>query len=357
MSLPDTNPGLVAADPTPLALVSGRPLSHLTCEGRRMSLPRLHLISLGGTIASTGAETSSGVGPKLGAADLVAAVPGLDGLAEITTEQLAQVGSSSLTPDLVVAVARAARAAVDDGARGIVVTQGTDTLEETAYLLSLLGDDRAPIAVTGAMRNPTLAGPDGPANLLAAAQVALSDELRGVRSVAVFSDEIHDPQWVRKDHTTSTAAFTSGPHAGPIGWVHEGSVRLHGRPVAAPSVALPSTSIPPVALVPAGLGEDLRLVDALADLGYAGAVIDGVGGGHVHADAVPRLEALAARMPVVLASRTGSGLMLASTYGYPGSELDLLGRGLRSAGPLPGRKARLLLGVLLANDAVEDWPY
>lgn len=322
-----------------------------------MSLPRLHLLSLGGTIASTDVGSSPGVGPKLGAAELVAAVPGLESVAQISTEQLAQVGSSSLTPDLAVSVARAARAAIDDGAQGIIVTQGTDTLEETAYLLSLLGDARAPIAVTGAMRNPTLPGADGPANLLAAAQVAASDQLRDTRAVVVFNDEIHDPQWVRKGHTTSTAAFTSGPHAGPIGWVHEGAVALHGRPVTPPPVDLPSGQIPPVALVAAGLGEDLRVVEALADLGYAGAVIDGVGGGHVHADAVPRLERLAAQMPVVLASRTGSGLMLRSTYGYPGSEIDLMGRGLRNAGPLSGRKARLLLGVLLANGAVDDWPY
>lgn len=322
-------------------------------------MPRVHVIALGGTIASTAPRPGSptGVSPGLTGADLVGAVPQLSGIADITTEQLAQVGSSSLTIDLVVDVARAAARAVAGGADGVVVTQGTDTLEETAYLLSLLNTTGRPLVVTGAMRNPTLAGPDGPANLLAAVTVAADDALAGVHALVAFADELHDPLWVHKAHVASIATFTSGPQAGPLGWVHEGAVRLGYRPEPTPLIALPDGPVPPVALVPASLGEDLRILDAVPDAGYAGAVLDGVGGGHVSADAVERVAALAAQLPVVLASRTGSGHMLAHTYGYPGSELDLLSRGLLTAGPLSGRKARLLLALLLANDAVAQWPY
>ena len=318
--------------------------------------PRVHVISLGGTIASTG-DAATGVLPALDAAALIAAVPQIDAVAAITTEQLAQVGSASLTVEIVLDVVRAGVAALAEGAVGVVVTQGTDTLEETAYLLSVLNPADRPFVVTGAMRNPTLPGADGPANLLAAVTVAANAALEGIRAVVVLSDEIHDPALVHKAHVSSTATFTSGPEGGPVGWVVEGEVRLRYRPAADNAVELPGGPVPAVALVPAGLGEDLRLLDALPGLGYAGVVIDGVGGGHVPADAPARVEALARQLPVVLASRTGSGRMLARTYGYPGSEIDLLGRGLLTAGPLSGRKARLLLAVLLANDALDTWPY
>lgn len=323
-----------------------------------MQAPRIHVISLGGTIASTNRPGSlAPVQPGITGDQLVAAVPQLAQVAEISTQQLAQVGSSSLTPDLVVEVARAGMAALADGARGVVVTQGTDTLEETAYLLSVLNRAERPFVVTGAMRNPTLPGADGPANLYAAVLAAAYDGCDGVPALVAFDDQLHDPLWVHKSHVSSTATFSSGPQAGPLGWAHEGQVRLGYRPESGPRLRLPSDPLPPVALVPSALGEDLRLLDALPDAGYAGAVIDGVGGGHVHEDAVDRVAALAGRMPVVLASRTGSGHMLTSTYGYAGSETDLLGRGLLNAGPLSGRKARLLLALLLATDAVGDWPY
>lgn len=320
-------------------------------------MPRVHVISLGGTIASTSSDDGLPVAPGITGAQLVAAVPQLADVAHVSTEQLAQVGSPSLDIDTVRQVAVAGAQAVADGARGVVVTQGTDTLEETAYLLSLLNGTGRPFVVTGAMRNPTLAGPDGPANLLAAVTAAAADALADVRCLVAFSDELHDPLWVRKSHTTSTATFTSGPHAGPVGWVHEGEVQLGYRPARPPRTAAADRPLPPVAVVSAGLGDDLRLLEALPGLGYAGVVIAGTGGGHVHQDAVERVAALAARLPVVIASRAGSGLALRQTYGFAGGEVDLLRRGLLSAGPLSAPKARLLLGLLLAHDAVHTWPY
>lgn len=322
-----------------------------------MPAHRVHVIALGGTIASTTSDDGSPVAPGITGSQLVEAVPQLRDVAQVTTEQLAQVGSSSLDIDTVRQVAAAAAAAVVDGARGVVVTQGTDTLEETAYLLSLLNRTGRPIVATGAMRNPTLAGPDGPANLLAAVTAAASDELAGIPCLLGFSDELHDPIWAHKAHTTSTATFTSGPHAGPVGWVHENEVRLGYRPAPAAWTGTPDRPIPPVALVSAGLGDDLRLIEPLPSLGYAGVVIAGTGGGHVHQDAVARVSDLAAQIPVVIASRTGSGHLLRRTYGFVGGEVDLLGRGLLSAGPLAAPKARLLLGLMLAHDALDAWPY
>jgi len=321
--------------------------------------PRIHVIALGGTIASTSGPASSsgqspnkpdvGVAPGLTGHDLVRAVPAISQYADITTEQLAQVGSASLTITTVVAVAAAARRAIEDGASGVVVTQGTDSLEETAFVLRLLHELPQPIVFTGAMRNPTLPGADGPANLLAAVQVAGDPEARELGAVVVLNDEIHDPLFMRKSHTSNPATFTSGPAAGPIGWVSEGDVLLPHRPVRRPILPVPAGEIAPVVLLPATLGDDLRMLDYVDRAGYRAVVIDGMGGGHIPESAVDTVARAAARLPVVMASRTGSGRALRRTYSYPGSEIALAKLGVLSAGVLDGRKARLALSVLLST--------
>jgi L-asparaginase len=223
-------------------------------------------------------------------------------------------------------------------------------MEETSFALELLVDADRPIVVTGAMRNPTLAGADGPANLLAAVQVAASPDAVALGTLVVANDEIHAARFVRKTHTSSPSSFQS-PGAGPLGWIIEGRARiffrvakLQGIPRRAPD------AVPAVALLTSVLGDDARLVTTLEDLGYAGLVLEGFGGGHVPRVVVAALSDLAARRPVVLASRTGSGEVLRDTYGYAGAERDLLGRGLISAGFLNGPKARILLSLLLSHE-------
>ncbi len=239
---------------------------------------------------------------------------------------------------------------VTDGARGVVVTQGTDTIEETAFALDLLWRGEAPIVITGAMRNPSLPGSDGPANLLAAVQVAASDSARGLGVLVVFNDEIHAARFVSKTHTSRPSAFQS-PLAGPIGWVSEGRPVIAAKPLGRFPLNIPSgNDIPPVALIRQVLDDDGWILPALATHGFRGAVIEGFGGGHVTPAMVARIEELVAQMPVVLASRTGSGEVLGSSYSYPGSETELLELGLVRAGALDGLKARVLLSLCLAGD-------
>src|SRR3954469_5393073 len=225
---------------------------------------RVSVFSLGGTIASTNAAgaSSGGVVPQLGAGDLVRAVPQLKETAELETVAFRQVPSGDLTLGDLRALAAEISARFDGGADGVVVTQGTDTIEETSFALDLLVRGPRPVVVTGAMRNPTLAGPDGPANLLAAVQVAASPAAAGLGTVVVLNEEIHAARFVRKTHTSSPATFGS-PTVGPVGWVVEGRPRIALRPPVLNGGRAGAGAVPPVALLTASLGDDGRLVGEL----------------------------------------------------------------------------------------------
>ncbi len=308
------------------------------------------VFSLGGTIAMT-SDGHGGVVPALSGADLLAAVPGLaeTGI-DVAVHDFRRLPGASLGFDDLLELAAALRATLATGTDGVVVTQGTDTIEETAYLLDLVHDGDAPIAVTGAMRNPTLAGADGPANLLAAIHTAASPQARGVGCVVVFADTIHAARQVCKTHATSITAFTS-PNTGPIGHVVEGQPQLLQHPPRPASIDIAPGSTPArVALVPMVLDDDAALLHNL-DGRLDGLVVAGFGAGHVPETCVPALTELAARLPVVLASRTGAGPVLTHTYGFTGSEHDLLNRGLIHAGFLDPYKARILLRLLLTTGA------
>ncbi len=285
---------------------------------------------------------------------LVEDVPEIGEVAEVTAESFRQVPGSELTIDDVVELSEEIKGHIDEGAAGVVVTQGTDTIEETSFVLDLLVDEDVPIVVTGAMRNPTLPGAEGPANLLASVRVAASEAARGLGAVVVLNDEVHAARFVQKTHTSNPATFRS-PLTGPIGWISESNVRIATRPAGRHHVTLPPESQDrPVALYTLGLGDDGRLLDQIGQLGYEGLVIEALGAGHVPGRMAEPLGSLASRMPVILASRTGGGEVLENTYGFTGSETDLLQRGLISAGMLDGPKARLFLSLLLRSGASKE---
>ncbi len=309
------------------------------------SRPRVAVLALGGTIAMTSAA-SGGVVPTLTGDMLVAAVPALRTLAEVEAVSFRQLPGAHLGFDDLEALAGEIRRRWRAGQQGFVVTQGTDTIEETAFTLDRLLDIDAPVIVTGAMRNPTVPGADGPANLLAAVQVVVGAEATGLGTLVVMNDEIHAARFVRKTHTSSPAAFTS-PLAGRIGWLAEGRVRIPLRPPAVPVVPGEPRQQARVAILTVGLGDDGSLVRSAQAAGFDGLVVEATGGGHVAPATAQALEAAARDMPVVLASRTGAGEILANTYGFEGGEIDLLRRGLVRAGWLDAIKARVLLMLLL----------
>ncbi|TDB73235.1 asparaginase [Micromonospora sp. KC723] len=308
------------------------------------------VFGLGGTIAMT-SGTGEGVSPTLSAGDLVDAVPGLASAGiDIEVVDFRRRPGASLTFADIAALATAATHELAAGAAGVVITQGTDTIEETAYLLDLLHQRPEPVVVTGAMRNPTMAGADGPANLLAAIQTAASPAARDKGCLVVLADEIHAARWVTKTHSTSGATFRSSD-TGPIGYVTEGAVRLLTRVPHRLTTPTPrQAEHARVGLYTVSLDDDATLLDAIGRH-CDGLVVAGFGVGHVPEPLVDTLTALAERIPVILASRTPAGPMLTRTYGFPGSESDLLARGLIPAGWLHPYKARILLRALLAAQA------
>lgn len=326
------------------------------------------LYTLGGTIAMAGILPASGPGEsadsgatvvaRLGGADLAASVPGLEeflaaGGMRLRIEDLSRHPSADLTFAQIAALVERAGQAVEAGAVGVVVTQGTDTLEETAFLADLLWDREAPLVFTGAMRNPTLAGADGPANLLAAARTAAAPDARGLGVLVAFNDDLHAARWVRKTHATATDTFRS-PETGPIGHLEEERVRILTRPARRTPIPAPTAdalAAARVAVHTVVLDEDDETALAALAPHVAGLVVAGFGVGHVPGRIAPALGELAARIPVVLASRTGSGPVLRHTYGAPGAETDLQRRGLINGGRLDAYKARILLRTLLAAGA------
>lgn len=316
-----------------------------------MRLPKVTVLSLGGTISSTGSQ-GKGVAPTLTGEALVADVPQIAQVADVSAISFRQVASGELTVQDLVDLSREIERSVDQGSDGVVVTQGTDTIEETAFVLDLLVDRKIPVVVTGAMRNPTLPGADGPANLLAAVQVAASQVARGIGTLVVFNDGIHVARFVRKTHTSNPATFSSDP-LGPVGWISEGNPRVVLRPGAGHKIRLSEESREEgrVALLTMSLGDDGKLLEAIQQNGYNGLVIEAMGGGHVPSVMVDTLAEISGNMAVVLASRTGTGEILRSTYGFPGSEMDLIQKGLIPAGYLDGLKSRLLLTLLLRSGA------
>ena len=310
-----------------------------------MTTIRIHF--LGGTIGYAG--TRDGAAVRLDAETLLAAVPGLETL-DVTLDVHAAepVPSASLAFAQLTELARDATDACAAGAAdAIVVVQGTDTIEESSYLLDLLWVRPEPVVLTGAMRNPTLPGADGPANLLAAVTVAADPRFRELGALVVLADEVHGARHVHKTHTTRPHAFAS-PDTGPVGVVVENRPTLLHRPASARLTLRPTgplTARVPVLTV--GLDEDPSVVAALGGVAD-GLVVSALGGGHVPGRLVEPLGALSADVPVVLASRVGSGRVLTDTYRAPGSETDLLGRGLLWSGFLGAAKARVLLVAALA---------
>jgi L-asparaginase len=311
------------------------------------ALPNVLVIATGGTISNMGSA------PRRTGDELVAGIPELKEIANVTAEQFSNVASGAVTIEMWRKLATRINEALRGPSPpdGIIVTHGTDTLEETAFFLDLTVGGCVPVVVTGAMRRADVSGADGPANLLNAVRVVVSPHARGRGTMVVMNDLVFDAREVSKVNTTRVDAF-SAPWVGPIGVADPDSVWFHRPDVSCKPAAFDIAKLgafPRVDIVESYIDADSVIVDALVKAGAKGIVVAGVGrGGSTPAQGRALRRAVQSGVFVVSGSRTGSGRVgLTSPSAFadwkPGSGAML------GAGDLNPAKARVLLMLALAR--------
>jgi len=300
----------------------------------------------GGTISMRVDPAAGGAVPTLRGAQLLAAVPGLDRLGAFEVDEWATMPGAHLTVDQIWALrSRVAHHVARHDVDAVIVTQGTDTLEETAYLTARSVATPKPIIFTGAMRTSDELSWDGPANLLAAARVAASPHARGHGVLVVFAGQIYAAADVTKVHTHLLEAFDS-PGLGPLGIVDGDAVVFHRAVVTGAKVLTPAALASPVDIVYAYVGGDGRLLDAARESGV-GVVLAALGRGNTNPPIFAAVQRwVAAGRPVVITSRTHRG-RVGPTYGFPAGGRSLFDAGAIFAGALRPQQARidLMLGL------------
>ncbi len=301
-------------------------------EDSAAGLPKVHVLATGGTIAGAGYR---GVEERRGQ-DLTEAVPQLAEVARVTSSDPITVPSSALTPGMIWDLAQEIdrRFSEDPELAGLVVTQGTDSLEESAFLLDLLHDEERPVVVTGAMRLPVETSSDGSRNLLNAVTLAASPAARGLGVLVVMNEDVHTARSVRKTHSRELDAFESAD-AGPLGYFDGPDLFLLRKPLDR-LVLHPPALEPRVDLISLAVGSDGHLVKAAVDAGARGIVVDAFGRGNLPrtvAEAV--LDAVEGDVTVLVTTRTGSG----RSYVWP----LLQEGGVLAAEGLDALEARLFL--------------
>lgn len=312
------------------------------------------MVSTGGTIASVRARDSGAVAVGLTVSQLLASVGGAAEVDVGPVEDLAQVNGWNVDPSLMwrlAAVVRrlVARSDVD----GVVVTHGTDTIEETAFVVDVLTTSDKPVVFAAAMRSADATSPDGPHNLVGALRAAGSPALRGMGAVLCMNDEIHAARWARKTHSSRVDAFTSAP--GPVATVDpDGEVRhLRGsleRWTIPGSSQVDDVTSEAVPVLHAYTGMSASALEAAVDTASArGLVVEGFGIGNLPGALVEPIRKLIARgLVVVVSTRVPQGGTW-PVYGGPGSGTELASSGVLGAGTLTTGKARLLLLACLAG--------
>jgi L-asparaginase len=311
--------------------------------------PKIALITTGGTIAMTAtSENSRGVF-KLTSEELLSAVPQINKIAEIQPIDLFSVPSHKLTiKDFKILYEKIVDLAskVD----GIVVTHGTDVLEESAFGLSLLLNIEIPVVLTGAMRRADLPGADGPSNLLNAVQVAASKNTKNCGVLVVMNGEILSGFFTIKQHSFSPAAFSRNP----IGWIAEDRVRVFFKPnIQKPSLQM-GDKRPIILTLESGFDHSLEDTDCIDFIKIDALIMNITGVGHTSEKIVPKLYEVAKKIPVIFSTRTNNGETFKEYYGSPGTETDLIEKGLIPGGFLNSRQIRMLLLIGFSNGAFSN---
>lgn len=323
--------------------------SHLnsTSEECKMQKKKILVIHTGGTIsmsedASTGAVKPTENNP------LTQKTNELLTLADIVIEEPFHLPSPHITPVEMYELKKIIDKYIAlNEISGVVITHGTDTLEETAYFLHLTIETSMPIVVTGAMRSSNEIGADGLYNLISSIRVASCEEAKNKGVLVVLNDEIHTAENVTKTHTSNVSTFQS-PQYGPIGIVTKRGVFFHHLPTVNEYYQISGIS-KKVALIKAHAGMDSTLLWAIRDLEYHGVVIEALGQGNLPPATVDGIKALIEKnIPIVIVSRCFNGIAQ-DVYGYEGGGKHLKDFGVIFSNGLNGQKARLKLLIGLES--------
>lgn len=320
------------------------------------SRPRVAVVACGGTIASEPDE--GGAAPAKTGDDLVAAVPEIEEYAGVTAREVCSQPGFDVRWRDVLATATAAREAVAEGADGVVVTHGTDTLADTAFALDLLTDLDAPVVVTGAQRRLDEPSSDAPANLTLAVRAAADRRFAPGAHVA-FDDELHAARDVIKGHSNALSTMSS-PGTGPVATFTRADSRVVREPERGLAVeplleavdrgedpVESAGRIPEVPVIHSGTGVGAAGVERAVDAGVVGLVIEGTGLGNATAAVGDAVAEAVDEVPVVVAGRPPAG-PTEPVYGTPGGAVTLREHGVVFAGALPASKARVALALGLA---------
>ena len=309
-------------------------------------LPRILLLATGGTISMRSDPEAGGAVPRLTGREILDAVPGIDQVAALEVREFGRYPGPHMTIERIWELRGAVLEALAAGFEGVVIMHGTDTIEETAYLLDRSLSAEIPVVITGAMRNSSELSWDGPANLMSAVEVAASPEARGRGTMVVMDEEIVQGAEVVKTHTEQSGTFRS-PNWGPLGLTDKGRAHFYRESRRKPALA-PERPVTPVDLIKIVAGADSRLVDASRESGAHGVVIEAMGRGNVPPAVVPGLKRwIDAGKPVVVASRSSRGRVL-DTYAYEGGGHQLREMGCIFADHMTGHQARIELMLALA---------
>lgn len=314
------------------------------------SLKKILIIHTGGTIAMKEEKNTGAVKPQE-EHPLHETLPSLNSLASIESEVIFKLPSPHITPEKMLRLSKIIMERIkNERFRGVVVTHGTDTLEETAYFLDLSCQTDVPIVVTGAMRSSNEIGSDGPYNLISSVKVASSEEARGKGVLVVLNDEIHTAKNVTKTHTSNVATFQS-PQYGPIGNVTKRGVNFHHTIIRRDYIRIEKLT-KKVQLLKAFAGMDDSLLTVLANLNMDGVVIEALGQGNLPPSTLSGIKKLLDRqIPIVLVSRCFNGIVQ-DIYGYEGGGKQLKDMGVIFSNGLNGQKARikLMMALEVTND-------
>lgn len=311
-------------------------------------MKKIIIIFTGGTISMKKDEESDAAVPALNAEGILKLSPGIESLADLSFFDFGMLPSPHITPQKMMELSGLIREKIEkEGYDGVVVTHGTDSLEETAYLAELTYNGSKPVVFTGSMRSSSDFGWDGPSNLTDSVLAAISEDGSDRGVMVVLDGEIHAAALVTKTDTRSLSTFKS-PGFGPLGFLEGGKAHFFFRYEKRQHI--PAETIEEdVALIKCGCGMDDRLLRFCVDSGCRGIVIEGMGRGNIPPGMVAGVEhALGMGIPVVLVSRCHTGKVL-DDYGYKGAGRELKEMGVIFGGSLPGQKARIKLMAALGH--------